>query len=426
MLELDIEKYEEEIYGTIVKLKDIENFPLFRLNFDQLKYVLRTRTALGNTKSIWEQEKEISIRLNYTDQNGNEHNDELKNNYFLLYRELLDKDSINLDDFIQYATEADRTDLDKRNKLKNKIIFKEGIFKYSDQREIKYTSFFLPKRKLWSELSMQFGLAESEDLKNDKWLDNFSYTLLSSGIYTSVKGMPTGISIEHPTTGYSGYWSNIFILFEDRSLKFDIGRKSIHGMQARLYREYARDIFQNFLKYVTKYVSGEVKVDTEWDRDDIFAEIEKIPPLMSNLTKFEKSPKDQEASVAGIFFECIGKDIIKDIKPLTSGYRNKYDLYAKWGNKKVIIEFKSRLRNVVKDFNDERKMFDEMNAIVCWDVSEEDTQEFMSRGIELEKLETGGLLDDSNDNFPNSTHKLILSGYIKPIYVIDLKVVLNA
>ena len=44
----------------------------------------------------------------------------------------------------------------------------------------------------------------------------------------SVKGMPTGITIEHPITGASGSWGNMFIIFEDRRLKFDIGRKTIH------------------------------------------------------------------------------------------------------------------------------------------------------------------------------------------------------
>ncbi|RAU84274.1 ATP-binding protein [Pontibacter arcticus] len=423
LIDLEVTEIEPHIQGTTVLIKDVRNTPIFNLSFDQIKYILRSRTAIGNTDYLWFGDSKIKVTVQFIDQNGNEHIEEVPFKYFYLPKELEKSYSIDLDDFVEYAKSADRTDIEKRNKLKNKIIYKIGKYQHSDNREIKYTAFFIPKRKLWNDLSIQFNLCTEENLKDEKWLDNFSYALLNEGIYTSVKGMPTGIKIDHPTTGYAGYWSNIFILFEDKALKFDIGRKSIHGMQARIYKEYSRDIFNQFLKYITKYVSGEVRVDTQWDRDQVFAEIDTMLDLNAEGIKLQKNPKDQEASVAALFFECIGNGKISEIIPLTSGYRNKYDLYAKWGHKKVIIEFKSRLRNILKDFNDERKMFDEMNCVVCWNVSEEDQTEFNRRGIELEEISTHAW--DEDENFPNSTHKLLLSGYIKPIYVVDMKKILN-
>ncbi|MEG9294961.1 hypothetical protein V6B33_00735 [Mangrovibacillus sp. Mu-81] len=67
--------------------------------------------------------------------------------------------------------------------------------------------------------------------------------------------------------------------------------------------------------------------------------------LNNRNTLFEKSPKGQEAQVCAMFYEEAAKGIISYLKFLTSGYKGRYDLYAKWGRKKIVIEFKSELKN---------------------------------------------------------------------------------
>lgn len=141
-------------------------------------------------------------------------------------------------------------------------------------------------------------------------------SLVLEFIYTSVKGMPTGISIEHPDAGYAGYWSNIFIIFEDKQLKFDIGRKSIHGMISRIYKNFAREIFNYYLKYITKYVSGEVVTNTEWDRDDVFANIDNIIDLRNPKIQLVKNPKRIWWKCIWIIFECIGNKKIEKLSHL--------------------------------------------------------------------------------------------------------------
>lgn len=418
---LKIDNSDEEFQGTKIELFDVKDSPIFRLTFEQLIYVLRTKTAIGCTNYIWNDSAlDIEIILKHKDINSKENQSIVPYKYQLVYENLDSNSKIDLDDFINYANDADCTDVDKRRKLQDKVIYKKGTFKHQ-ARDIKYITCFVPKRKVWNDLSVKYNLCGDDDLENNDWIDEFYYSYFSEGIYTSVKGMPTGISIEHPTTGYAGYWSNIFILFEDKHLKFDIGRKSIHGMTAKVYKNLSREIFNEYLKYITKYVSGEVTINSEWDKDEIFADIENLIDLNSRNTKFLKTPKDQEASVSAIFYECIGNGIISDFTPLVAGYRNKYDLYAKWGHKKIVFEIKSKLKSVLRDFNDEQKMFDEIDCIVCWDVSDEDRQAMKNRGISLEKIETSSLTSGSSKVIPNSTHQLILSGFVAPIYVIDLK-----
>jgi hypothetical protein len=421
-LPLNYSELKENFSGTEIHVKKIAESNIFQLSFNQLVFILRTRTSLGNTNIIWDKDINLGITIKYTNQDGDTSIKEIPFKYWLPTDNLDKSAKINVDEFYEYI-KTDRTDQDKRVKLKDKIVYKTKIFDHNG-RSIKCYACFVPKRKTFDNLTTHFDIATAEQLSNDEWLDKFNYTTFNSGIYTSVKGMPTGVTVDHPVTGAAGAWPQIYILFEDRYLKFDIGRKSIHGMQARIYKKYAREIFSEFQR-LSKYISGDVIIDNDWEKEEIFAEIDKFLDLNISDIKLLKTPRDQEASVAGLFFECLGNKKIENINPLVSGYRNKYDLYAMWGKKKVVIEFKSHLANILKDFTDETKLFNEVNCIVCWDVTENDIQLLSNKGIGLEEVSKSTLPGSFPSNFPSATHRLSLSGLTAPVYVIDLKKVID-
>lgn len=403
-------------------LKGIENEPLFSLSIPQMKYILRTKTAVGNTSGLWKEISPIKIVLKMTDYNGRQTEEEIPYRYALPTDSLLPQDQLSLDAFETWLQEKDRTDLEKRAKLQNKVITAKGTFEHNGYRKIRYWACFVPSRDVWDRLSKQEGLADAELLNDETWLNEKSFVLYRPGIYTAVKGMPTGITVEHPTAGYSGYWPNMFILFEDDRLRFDIGRKSIHGMTANIYKGYAKEIFNRFLQYIVKYVSGSVEPYAgEWNKEALLDEIKALPDLHCDAVNFGKIPQNQEASVAAIFYELIGAGRIRDVEPLISGYRNKYDLYARWNSRTVIIEFKSRLRNIVRDFDDARKMFDEMDYIVCWEVTDEDVAKLHQLSIALEPLEESSLQAQTPRHISCCTHRLLLNANVTPVYVIDLK-----
>lgn len=412
--------------GTSITLKKVIDSPIFDLSFEQLKFLLRTKTIIGNTKSIWKDDINIEIDLRFTDQNGITVQEEIPFRYLLLPEMVDQRNIIDLEDFIKNYSEAGKTDQEKRKALFGKVIYDKGKITHSDNRVINYYSFFLPKRSMWNDFSLEWGLISEEQAEDEVYLSNFDYALLRPGIFTSVKGMPTGINITPPDTGYAGYWSNIFIIFEDPQLKFDIGRKSIHGRQAGVLSKHAKNIFNRYLKYITRYVSRDSFVNNTqaWDKDEVFGQIEASLPYEHKYSLFQRSPKGQEAQVCAMFYELAGREVIKDLVFLTSGYKGRYDLYAKWGNKKVVIEFKSELRNVLKDFNDEQKLFDEIDCIVCWDITEEDEKMFHKKSISLDEVPKSSILG-ANNPFPHATHELQLGGITNPIYVIDLKRVLK-
>ena len=414
---------DESLNGTQVTLKKVAETPLFDLSFNQLEYVLRTKTAIGNTNTIWGTDIKINVLLTHINQDGTSHSKEVDFKYWLPIENIDNYGKIDIKDFYEYI-KKDRTDQDKRKKLKDKIVYKTVIYDYNG-RSVKAFACFVPKRRTWNDLTRYYSIATEEQLANEEWIDKYYYSAFYSGIFSSVKGMPTGVTIDHPITGAQGAWPQLYILFEDRRLKFDIGRKAIHGMQARIYKNFAKEIFSEFQR-LAKYISGEVIMDRDWEKEEIFAEIDKLLDLDVKGILLKKTPREQEASVAGLFFECLGNKIIKDIYPLVSGYRNKYDLYAMWGNKKIVIEFKSKLQNILKDFNDETKLFNEINCIVCWDVTESDQQCLANKGIDLEEISYNSLPGTVPENIPSSTHKISLSGFVAPIYVIDLKKVIKA
>ncbi len=423
-LPLEYDRLNEDGEGTSVTLNRVIDCPIFDLTFHQLKYVLRTKTAVGNTISLWDEDDiDISVFLKYVNPDGREETEKIPFRYWLPYEGLAPTDKISMTEYYEYIR-TDRTDQQKRIKLKNKVIYHTKKFDQKN-RNINAVICFVPKRATWESLTQNAKLATEEQLSREEFLQAVSYATLQPGIYTSVKGMPTGIRVEHPITGSAGTWGQVFMLFEDRKLRFDIGRKSIHGKTARIYQEYARDLFNEFRKTFLKYVSGDIPEVASWDKDEVFKEIEGLVDLKNDITKFLKTPRDQEGTVAALFFEAIGNGNITQISPLVSGYKNRYDLYAMWEGKRVVMEFKSNLYKIIKDFNDETKLFNEVDCVVCWDVSEDDAQQFRDVGITLEEVPEESILNPSVNKFPNSTHVLRLSGMIKPIYVIDMKILLK-
>lgn len=423
-------------HGTTVTVKGIEldrddqeeqGSSIFNLSFEQFKFLLRNKTYLGETTCLWQTgTNPIEIIVKYTDYNGKYSEEVLKNEYVLPIENLPASDIVNIDEFEAWLAERDRSDTDKRAKLQGKILLKKGAYLHNGYREISYWACFLPTRGDWETINKGLKLAPEDFDINSEWAENNAFCLVNSGIYTATKGMPTGISISHPSTGNAGYWPNFFMLFQDNALTFDIGRKSIHGKVQAIYQAKAKELFNHIVKYVTKYTSA-VPVTpgpSDFDRDEIVEEVKRLPGLDASEISFEKLPSEQEAAVSAIFFELIGKGIIKDIKPIYLGYRQKYDLYAyycsRFTQKKRFgfYEFKSHLRNLTKDFSEARKVFDEIDYVICWDVNDTDILQLSNFGIGCEKIERGTLHE--LDCPESVTHRLSTPN-CNPVYVIDLK-----
>jgi Histidine kinase-, DNA gyrase B-, and HSP90-like ATPase len=408
--------------GTTVKihLPQDSGYEFFNYTFRQLDMILRTRTALGDTNTIWGQKSNKDFVLSFKDLNGNVHTEEIECEYFLPISKLGKSAHISLRDFQEWNT-GERTDAQKRVKLRDKVVYHDG---YVDKngRRIRYWYCFVPKRKAWDIISVNSELVEKDILElvpRERIVEygDLDY-LFSGGMYTATRGMPTGIRSEMKAKGSAGYLPNFFIILDDPQLSFDIGRKSIPGRQMGMLRELGSDAFRDCLNVIKKYMSGEPEaIDEPWERGKIFAEIRKLPILSSKSTLFQRRPYSQEASVAAIFFEMIGNKIIGGFRPYISGYRNKYDLYASYMDSDVVVEFKHSLSGLFRDFDDEAKLFDQINIVVVWDVTENDREIVASRGLDLQDIEYGLTKPTENSPF----HFNLVLGPTQPIRIICVK-----
>lgn len=315
-LDLDLtEVTPNDAPGTRVEVVlSASDHPIFNYSFEDLIFLLRTKTAIGDTGYIWDQPLNCDITLTYFDKAGKKSARAFDCRYLLPTEPLKGSGLEDLDGFQIWLKEADRSDQEKRRKLLNKIVWTKGK-KVQSGREIRYWSCFVPRRDYWHKLSEKAGVTiEIKETENP--VEERPGVGFSGGFQTATKGMPTGIAIELKPRGSAGYVPNFFVLIDDPSLRFDIGRKSVHGRQQGLLRQIAYENFREYINNVRRYLGGDIDDTGDWDRDETFAEVEGLPNLNSKKSRFVKRPNGQEATVAGMFFERVGKGDFADVGPL--------------------------------------------------------------------------------------------------------------
>lgn len=241
----------------------------------------------------------------------------------MLPNEFVKPNVIDFDEFKAKAATYD--DKQKTQKLKGKSLYKIGSVN-KNNRKINYYCFFAPSRNLWKEVCEKNSLYMADDKEFGM--------LLKGGIYVVTKGMPTGIVIESPTTGFSGYWNNFIMLIEDDKITFDLGRKTIPSRTKGTIKEIAKDLFSEFLPYI-KYVTSDPSVSTKINatvqqvaKNSTYTAMQGYADLRVNEIGYLKNPNSQEAAVVSIFHELIGAKILKGYYSLSTGYKQTYDLWA--------------------------------------------------------------------------------------------------
>ena len=66
-------------------------------------------------------------------------------------------------------------------------------------------------------------------------------------------------------------------------------------------------------------------------------------------------------------------------------------MYSKYGSADVVVEFKYALASLFRDFDDEVKLFDEIDIVVVWEITERDHEVVKTRVEEGLTTETSSL-----------------------------------
>jgi hypothetical protein len=397
-------------------LGDLRDSKIFNWTKQQIEFVLRTKTALGDFNSLFDDGASIlEARLKIVC-DGNIDEVTLKNKYLLPFEGLPEKAFLSIDDFEKFASGPSVKDEDKRRKVLGKILKHQAILPTGE----KVCAYFVPSRENW----------DAENLRTQLAVEDQGSTQLQfrPGITVAVKGMPTGINITEPQrSGNAGYWQNLFVVVGYPKLKFDIGRKSLYGRQVEAVHKIIRAIFSDLVEVHLNW-GREVtsnRIGGWVDAREFVQSAASIPDTIvesSGKVLMCKDPSQQEAAVAAIFYQLIGQGKLPEIEPITTGYTGQYDLLAhvKGALHPQIIEFKSKLGNISQDFDSLRKEVGHIDLIVCWNVTDEDKKQ-------LKKL-YASVYDKEEDTiniktFPWATHEISIAGS-KPVSVVDLKRIL--
>ena len=241
---------------------------------------------------------------------------------FLLPEEMLPPTAtIDFDDFIKKAAAMD--DRQKTQHLRGKCLRRQGSVTRAG-RTIRYYAFFAPSRKTWLEISEKNGLVRPEEDSED---DRHLYKGI---LEVATCGMPTGVELAPPVSGYSGYWPNVFMLLEDDSLRFDLGRKFIPGRTQGTLKEIAKEHFNHFTQYA-QYINTDPAVPQtlvtlqQYNKTKTFEEFSKIADLKIPDFHYVKHPDSQEAAVVAIFHQLVAENKLKGYYCLKTGHKMAYD-----------------------------------------------------------------------------------------------------
>jgi hypothetical protein len=334
------------------------------------KYILRTKTAVGNTKNLFlapEERETIEILVNYSDGKGiqNEtipflylHLDELVDGYFPVFdAEFSRKNN---------KWMIDESDINSKPR---------GVLRIVDYEKRIYLTF--------AEASIY-----------ERFGENIGESRFPEDIVVAIKGCPTSVEVNKPRLGNAGYYTNLHVVIEGDGFTLDAGRKTITRENANEVRDKIKSFFSDIVKF-SKFFLGTTHdaIGEGAGLDEIKQRARETEDLHIEKITFGKVPR-HEQSVVAIFHEMIGANVINgyttllvsqyntfDIlfeytTPIDNIGRNPRDIYKKSAGKTVknfrhlsFGEFKLDLSNFCNDVNNDTKRLDHVNLVICWEAA---------------------------------------------------------
>jgi len=310
----------------------------------------------------------------------------------------------NLDEYIEKA--AGMNDKKKNKTLDGKVVYSVRNYKGPNDRDIRVLMCFAPTPDMYLDISWKKKIFKID--KEDPEFKSYykametlrtanptkvkkllrQHGLFNPGIYVATKGMPTSVKIDPPRVFGDGYWRNMWVLVMDDKVEFDMGRKSIPGRLQNTLKKFVAQSFNEFIsleiyKYNKAYSPGFSDgsiTSAEWaaQRTRQFAEYKDLDDLELDGLNFMKKPQSgagQEASVVSIFHEMLVAGYFDRYKILQEGYQMQYDawgIYTKEDGSEldIIIEYKYDAKGLIGDMENGRKLFSNVDLLVCWTMSE--------------------------------------------------------
>lgn len=283
---------------------------------------------------------------------------------------------------------------DTTSDIGERSVVARGVWK-SDGGIKHYYEAFVASRGRYRELSRKYGLCDDSSGSVDNTFD------LEPGIEIGVKGMPCGIRIDTPVSGSAGYWGNFYVMVMNNDLSFDEGReKPATGMRGKNFKDCARDVlFKEIGKDVIAGTTegSSIVVDGDDSVKERTGDREPLEYECLNRIPFKNKPTTEQDVVA-IFHEALAFGIFPDAYTGvdTSVWQTYDEIYEYHINldedtemvgsrvarglresgrseldKNIIVEFKKEGSDIFQDLSSNKKIYSELDLLICWEFDEE-------------------------------------------------------
>lgn len=376
---------------------------IFEYTKARLIYVLRTKTAIGNTHPLFNLAAlppvDITVQLQYVDTSGKPAKlDDVPYSFQAPHSFLKTKEVLTWDDY-------------RERRIQGKSTAAKGLVHVGQQitdsgKTVKWYV-FISQRTTFDDIS-ELNQLETSEVKD-----------VDSGIYISTRGMPTGIRLAPPRSQQAAYWPSFLVLLEYDDLRLDMGRKFIGGRVGQMLTKVALGIFNDHVNAVprltTKAADALVGLEMDSALETIKSDAASTPELGFARIPYLKEPVEEQGVIA-IFHELVGAGILKGYRTQRSSSYEGYDSYISYKPDLSVIgpsikksikegtsynlfaEFKLDAgQSLLIDF-ETRKRTKDFRLLICWTLNE---GVFKANQIDIEPVEPTETI------FHGATHKAI-------------------
>jgi hypothetical protein len=220
----------------------------------------------------------------------------------------------------------------------------------------------------------------------------------------SVNGLPTNISLGTPRSAL-GYLANVHLVL-DVHCTLGFGKRNIPGRTKGIIDAFYADAWAMLRRICPAIVGvreGKDPTDlTVWDKEKEYEAYGSTDNIFRDLPLLFKTTPKEEQEVIALFFELIGRKILKGYFPFrVGGNRATYDALFYFADESIsrppkkfsprelrTVEFKYRLSEILVDFGNQEKFLDDIDLLICWENDcTEDTSEYNIHSLEREGIQ---------------------------------------
>lgn len=210
--------------------------------------------------------------------------------------------------------------------------------------------------------------------------------------HISINGLPTNISLNLPR-GALGYLNTVYLVV-DANYPLGFGKRNLPSRSKGIIDAFFLDAW-TILRRVAPLIVGQ-REGTDpsqlpiWDKEEEFESYEDRDNLLGTLPlSFKTTPKEEQEVVA-LFFELIGRKLLKGYFPFrVGGNRATYDalFYIDQDEDEKLpqnirprelktVEFKFQLSGLIQNFMTEEKFLNDIDLVVCWENNYDENTDF--------------------------------------------------